>query len=192
MSAQAFSKDSQNPYKTGVLVGNHIEDRFGRELSSKPKNYQPITTEQRSKFHLGNTLLAYEFPPKSLDDILAEKEKKEYEDHMKEIQRGTKTHLFFGHGATQDDFVKRDFGTSNNLFYDKRMKTEELINPHYYHNEPPKADASQTVASNSQNSDPLSNLGSSYSGGFGKTVPKAYSEFTKKFDNNYQKMGLRR
>jgi len=41
--------------------------------------------------------------------------------------------LFFGHGATQDDFVKRDFGTSNNLFYDKRMKTEELINPHYYH-----------------------------------------------------------
>ena len=36
MSAQAFSKDSQNPYKTGVLVGNHIEDRFGRELTSKP------------------------------------------------------------------------------------------------------------------------------------------------------------
>ena len=36
MSAQAFSKDSQNPYKTGVLVGNHIEDRFGRELTTKP------------------------------------------------------------------------------------------------------------------------------------------------------------
>ena len=26
----------------------------------------------------------------------------------------------------------------------------------------------------------------------GQVVPKAYNEFTKKFDNNYQKMGLRK
>jgi len=25
-------KDSQNPYRTGVLVGNHVEDRFGQDL----------------------------------------------------------------------------------------------------------------------------------------------------------------
>ena len=25
-------KDSQNPYRTGVLVGNHVEDRFGHDL----------------------------------------------------------------------------------------------------------------------------------------------------------------
>jgi hypothetical protein len=25
-------KDSQNPYRTGVLVGNHVEDRFGKDL----------------------------------------------------------------------------------------------------------------------------------------------------------------
>ena len=30
---QTFVKDSQNPYRTGVLVGNHTEDRFGQELS---------------------------------------------------------------------------------------------------------------------------------------------------------------
>ena len=24
-------KDSQNPYRTGVLVGNHVEDRFGQD-----------------------------------------------------------------------------------------------------------------------------------------------------------------
>lgn len=43
MSNHAFSKDSQNPYKTGVLVGNHTEDRFGRDLASKPVNIYPST-----------------------------------------------------------------------------------------------------------------------------------------------------
>ena len=28
-------KDSQNPYRTGVLVGNHTEDRFGQEIAAK-------------------------------------------------------------------------------------------------------------------------------------------------------------
>lgn len=36
MSNHAFSKGSQNPYRTGVLVGNHTEDRFGRDISAKP------------------------------------------------------------------------------------------------------------------------------------------------------------
>lgn len=26
-------KDSQNPYRTGVLVGNHVEDRYGQDLA---------------------------------------------------------------------------------------------------------------------------------------------------------------
>jgi hypothetical protein len=25
-------KDAQNPYRTGVLIGNHVEDRFGQEI----------------------------------------------------------------------------------------------------------------------------------------------------------------
>lgn len=78
-------------------------------------------------------MLAFDFPPKTQEDILAEKEQKEYEDHMVDIKRGTQSHLFFGHGATQNDFVKRDFGTTNDLFYEKKMKTETLINPHFYH-----------------------------------------------------------
>ena len=28
-------KDSQNPYRTGVLVGNHVEDRFGLDIADK-------------------------------------------------------------------------------------------------------------------------------------------------------------
>lgn len=35
MQGQTFVKDSQNPYRTGVLIGNHTEDRFGQELTSK-------------------------------------------------------------------------------------------------------------------------------------------------------------
>ena len=36
MSQGAYVKDSQNPYRTGVLVGNHTEDRFGLEIASNP------------------------------------------------------------------------------------------------------------------------------------------------------------
>lgn len=31
----AVVKDSQNPYRTGVLIGNHVEDRFGLELAQR-------------------------------------------------------------------------------------------------------------------------------------------------------------
>ena len=29
-------RDAQNPYRTGVLVGNCWEDKFGRELATQP------------------------------------------------------------------------------------------------------------------------------------------------------------
>ena len=33
--AQYKARDPQNPYRTGVLVGNYVEDKFGYELSMK-------------------------------------------------------------------------------------------------------------------------------------------------------------
>ena len=33
MNPSTYVKDSQNPYRTGVLVGNHVEDRYGLHLS---------------------------------------------------------------------------------------------------------------------------------------------------------------
>ena len=33
-----YVKDSQNQYRTGVLVGNHVEDRTGQELIQNPVN----------------------------------------------------------------------------------------------------------------------------------------------------------
>jgi hypothetical protein len=29
-------RDAQNPYRTGVLIGNYTEDRFGRMLAEQP------------------------------------------------------------------------------------------------------------------------------------------------------------
>jgi len=56
MSAQAFSKDSQNPYRTGVLVGNHIEDRFGRELTTKPVSYYSLIISNLLNRKINNQL----------------------------------------------------------------------------------------------------------------------------------------
>jgi len=56
MSTQAFSKDSQNPYRTGVLVGNHIEDRFGRELTTKPVSYYSLIISNLLNRKINNQL----------------------------------------------------------------------------------------------------------------------------------------
>jgi len=41
MHTGAVVKDAQNPYRTGVLIDNHVEDRFGQELA---QNY--VRTER--------------------------------------------------------------------------------------------------------------------------------------------------
>ena len=78
---------------------------------------------------MGSSTRAYDNQPKTQDMILvshllfnliafqAEKEYNDYHDHMEEIQRGVKKHLFVGHGPTQDEFEKRDFATTNDVFY---------------------------------------------------------------------------
>lgn len=45
-----FSKDSKNPYRTGVLVGNHTEDRFGQEISAKPVSH--LFSKKLKSYHL--------------------------------------------------------------------------------------------------------------------------------------------
>lgn len=35
MHGQPKIKDAQNPYRFGVLIGNHVEDRFGADLLKK-------------------------------------------------------------------------------------------------------------------------------------------------------------
>ena len=58
---------------------------------------------------------------------------KEKNEHLVEFRQGVKSHIFFGHGATQQAFEKRDFGTTNEMVYANKQRTEAMINPHYYH-----------------------------------------------------------
>lgn len=41
MNPHTFVKDSRNPYRTGVLIGNHVEDRVGIDLISGKVNANP-------------------------------------------------------------------------------------------------------------------------------------------------------
>lgn len=67
-------KDAQNPYRTGVLIDNHVEDRFGQELAQnyvrteRIKAQKPYTTplsEQQAKYCPESSVLALEFQPKT-------------------------------------------------------------------------------------------------------------------------------
>ena len=91
----------------------------------------------QGSFHVGTTMYAEgrdNFKPKPIteEDLENVERTKEYEK-LTNNKDGQPSHLLFGHGPTQDTFEKRDFGTTNTLFYDKKMKTETLINPHFFH-----------------------------------------------------------
>ena len=70
------------------------------------------------KLHPGSSMYAYQFEQKTQSELLDNKEYGDYKDHMQEIQhKGTKHHLFLGHGPVQGNFEKRDFGTTNDIVY---------------------------------------------------------------------------
>ena len=48
------------------------------------------------------------------------------------LKEGVPNHLFLGHGPTQDHFEKRDFGTTNDMFYEKKMTTQATISPNFF------------------------------------------------------------
>jgi len=45
-------RDAQNPYRTGVLIGNYTEDRFGRMLAQQPVSSSGSLTPRRKKVGL--------------------------------------------------------------------------------------------------------------------------------------------
>lgn len=65
MTFHPKTRDSQNPYRTGVLVGNYTEDSFGQQLAAVPKEGSTGITEKQAKHSLGSTLLAYEIPERN-------------------------------------------------------------------------------------------------------------------------------
>jgi hypothetical protein len=121
-----------------VLVGNHVEDRFGQELVQAPTPKWGVPpSEAQSNYTMASSMSGYgreNFETKVPADSEEFWERKQYQEFQEKVnpKKGQPGHIFFGHGASQDAFEKRDFGTTNDLVYEKKMKTEKFINPHFY------------------------------------------------------------
>ena len=108
---------------------------------------------------------------------------------MVETKKGCKGHLFFGHGPSQEVFEKRDHGTTNELVYDKLQKTQSIIDPHNYCEQNKQLDKMQC---NAQANDLPGLFGADgVKSNLANQKAKHYNQFTKKFDNNSLKLGLR-
>ena len=58
MSFHPKVRDPQNPYRTGVLISNHVEDRFGQDLAQEVRQGQTGTSEYNAKYRLEGSQMA--------------------------------------------------------------------------------------------------------------------------------------
>ena len=63
-------RDSQNSYRTGVLVENFVEDGVGQELAKDPRIGHTGITEKQAKHSMASTLMAYDIPERDQAAIL--------------------------------------------------------------------------------------------------------------------------
>ena len=71
-----------------------------------------------AKYHEGNSLLAYDIPKRTQQDLLDEKEYKDFSDNVKFNQRGVPNYLLIGHGMDLKQFEQRDMATTKNQSYE--------------------------------------------------------------------------
>lgn len=88
------------------------------------------------------------------------------------------------------------------MFFEKKMKTDTLVNPHFTNSKSHSTSSNLLIViadnkpldklqTNAKIEDQPKVFGKSGTA-LGQTVPRSYNEFTKKFDNNYNKLGLRK
>ena len=58
MSFHPKVRDPQNPYRTGVLISNHVEDRFGQDLAAVTRTGQTGISENQAKYRIEGTQTA--------------------------------------------------------------------------------------------------------------------------------------
>ena len=63
--AQYKTRDPHNPYRTGVLVGNYVEDKFGAELAATFNETSTGPTMNQIRMNENNTLMVYDAPKKT-------------------------------------------------------------------------------------------------------------------------------
>ena len=90
------------------------------------KEVRPSITENQAKFHEGNSLLAYEIPKRTQQDLLNENEYKDFKSNVEFNQRGLPNHLLIGHGMDLETFEKRDSATTANLSYSEKLDAKTI------------------------------------------------------------------
>ena len=140
-----------------------------------------------AKFHEGNSLLAYDIPKRTQQDLLEEKEYMDYKNNVEFNQGGLPGHLLIGHGQKIEAFENRDLATIKNLSYEDRQKAADITHPMSFLKANTKVDKFQI----NQKAENVPSI-------FGSELkkedikPRGYNEYTKKLDNNYLKIGLRK
>ena len=71
-----------------------------------------MMSENQAKFHEGNSIMAYDIPKRTQQDLLDEKEYKDYKNNVEFNQRGLPHHLLIGHGMEMNTFERRDISTT--------------------------------------------------------------------------------
>lgn len=154
----------ENPYRYGALVGNWVEERFGKELSKKVEPASAFLTSSQA-FHSKRSTIHYSDPKTEEPDF----------NPKKVSQEGVDRHLFFGHGAAQEEFENRELRTTYELSMLSKVPGHISIESHFV--PPPLPDKGEDIKPDlTQN----------------PRKPRSYNEFTKRCDATFNKVGFRK
>jgi hypothetical protein len=154
----------ENPYRYGALVGNWVEERFGKELASRNDPRSHFTTSYQANHSKNSTV--HNAEPAAVEPEF---------NPSKVSQSGVDRHLFFGHGAVQDEFENRDLRSTYELSMLRKIPAHVTVQSKFI---PPPL--------------PEKDSGSVEEVAGGPRKPKAYHEFTKRCDATFNKVGFRK
>ena len=124
--AQYKTKDPQNPYRTGVLIGNYVEDQFGAELSGVAGGFVSVLQSIRQAAVTGNLNI------RDVGAFLKEAQRTlsiSQEQFAQLAQLGIQATgavgTFIGESARLQDFLERAFDPD---FVEQEQKRRESLN----------------------------------------------------------------
>lgn len=154
----------ENPYRYGALVGNWVEERYGKELAARSEPSSHFLTSYQASHSKGSTVLNAE--PREVDEEF---------NPSQVLQSGVDRHLFFGHGAVQDEFENRELRSTYELSMLRKIPAHTTVMSHFV--PPPLPEKEEAAGIGNEEV---------------KRKPKAYHEFTKRCDATFNKVGFRK
>ena len=127
----------------------------------------------------------YDVPKKTQQDLLDEKEYKDFAENVELNMRGMPNHLLVGHGMDTQQFERRDIVQTSKLFMEEKKVIKEIIKPTEFRKD-------NTDKQKIQVNNRAADIPAFLKADPGELKPRGYNEFSKKFDANYMKLGLRK